>query len=70
MAAREEIAFFEAVRVCLIKLTRAGNCRSRLEKEAALRQLVATGVLVDGVNDIFATLGLGKPGISLLTRIS
>lgn len=66
MAVREEIAFFQAVRVCLIKLTRAGSGRSRLEKEAALRQLVAKGVLVDGVNDIFVTLGLGKPDISLL----
>jgi type I restriction enzyme R subunit len=66
MAQREEIAFFQAVRVCLIKLTRAGESRSRLEKEAALRQLVAKGVLVEGVNDIFGTLGLGKPDISLL----
>ncbi len=66
MAVREEIAFFQAVRVCLIKLTRAGEGRSRLEKDAALRQLVAKGVLVDGVNDIFATLGLDKPDISLL----
>ena len=66
MAVREEIAFFQAVRVCLIKLTRSGATRSRLEKEAALRQLVAKGVLVEGVNDVFATLGLGKPDISLL----
>ncbi|HET6632755.1 MAG TPA: type I restriction endonuclease subunit R [Rhodanobacteraceae bacterium] len=66
MAAREEIAFFQAVRVCLIKLTRAGSGRSRLEKEAALRQLVAKGVLVEGVTDVFATLGLGSPDISLL----
>jgi type I restriction enzyme R subunit len=66
MAVREEIAFFQAVRVCLIKLTRAGSGRSRLEKEAALRQLVAKGVLVEGVSDIFGTLGVGKPDISLL----
>jgi type I restriction enzyme R subunit len=66
MAVREEIAFFQAIRVCLIKLTRAGETRSRLEKEAALRQLVAKGVLVEGVNDVFGTLGLGKPDISLL----
>jgi len=66
MAVREEIAFFQAVRVCLIKLTRAGESRSRLEKEAALRQLVAKGVLVEGVNDVFGTLGLGRPDISLL----
>jgi len=66
MAVREEIAFFQAVRVCLIKLTRAGEARSRLEKEAALRQLVAKGVLVQGVKDVFGTLGLGKPDLSLL----
>lgn len=57
MAVREEIAYFQAVRVCLVKLTLSGESRSQLEKEAALRQLVAKGVLVDGVNDVFATLG-------------
>lgn len=63
MAVCEEIAFFQAVRVSLIKLTRAGESKSRIEKEAALRQVVAKGVLVEGVNDIFGTLGLGKPEI-------
>lgn len=67
MKYREEIAFFQAVRVSLIKLTRVdGESKSRVEKEAALRQLVARGVLVEGVNDIFGTLGLKKPDISLL----
>jgi type I restriction enzyme R subunit len=68
MALRHEIAFFQAVRVSLIKITMAGKSdgRSRVEKEAALRQLVAKGVLVEGVNDIFGTLGLGKPDISVL----
>jgi type I restriction enzyme R subunit len=66
MDVREEIAFFQAVRVSLIKLTRAGEGRSRLEKEVALRQLVAKGVLVEGVTDIFGTLGLDKPDISVL----
>jgi len=64
----EEIAFFQAVRVSLIKLTRSGvtNGKSKLEKEAALKQLVSKGVLVDGVSDIYQTLGLEKPDISLL----
>jgi type I restriction enzyme R subunit len=66
MAQREEIAFFQAVRVSLIKVTRAGEGRSRLEREVALRQLVSRGVLVDGVEDIFGTLGLENPDISLL----
>ncbi|MFN4054074.1 MAG: type I restriction endonuclease subunit R, partial [Alishewanella aestuarii] len=55
MKLREEIAFYQAVRVGLIKTTRSGaaNGQSKLEREAALRQLVAKGVLVDGVNDIY-----------------
>jgi len=67
MEYREEIAFFQAVKVALIKLTRSGapSGKSKLEKEAALRQLVAKGVLVEGVNDIYGTLGLDKPDISL-----
>lgn len=66
MQVREEVAFLQAVRVCLIKLTRSGETRSRLEKEAALRQLVAKGVLVEGVKDVFGTLGLARHDISLL----
>jgi type I restriction enzyme, R subunit len=66
LALRDEIAFFQAVRVSLIKVTRADEIRSKVEKEAAIRQLVAKGVLVEGVNDIFTTLGLGKPDISVL----
>lgn len=66
VAVRDEIAFFQAVRVSIIKLTRAGSSISKFEKEAALRQLVARGVLVEGVKDVFATLGLEKPNIGLL----
>ncbi|MCG7882593.1 MAG: type I restriction endonuclease subunit R [Candidatus Thiodiazotropha endolucinida] len=66
LALRDEIAFFQAVRVSLIKLTRVGSGKSRVEKEAALRQLVAKGVLVEGVQDLFGTLGLEKPDISVL----
>ncbi|WP_419611917.1 DUF3387 domain-containing protein, partial [Thiolapillus sp.] len=66
IAVREEIAFFQAVRVSLIKLTRAGTRESRIEKQAALRQLVAKGVLVEGVQDLYRTLGLEKPDISVL----
>ena len=66
IAIRDEIAFFQAVRVSLIKLTRASSTKSRFEKQAALRQLVAKGVLVEGVQDLYVTLGLEKPDISVL----
>lgn len=66
LAVREEIAFFQAVKVSLQKLTRVSSGQSRLEREAALRQLVAKGVLVEGVTDIYTTLNLEKPDISVL----
>ncbi|MCB5266192.1 MAG: type I restriction endonuclease subunit R [Candidatus Cloacimonetes bacterium] len=66
LAVREEIAFFQAVKVSLQKLTRVSSGQSRLEKEAALRQLVAKGVLVEGVTDIYGTLDIDKPDISIL----
>lgn len=66
LAGREEIAFFQAVKVSLQKLTRVSSGKTRLEKEAALRQLVAKGVLVEGVTDIYTTLGIDKPDISIL----
>lgn len=38
---------------------------SKVEKEAAMRQIVA-GVLVNGVTDLYKTLGVDKPDISVL----
>ena len=65
---RDEIAFFQAIKVSLIKLTRSGAVQgqSKQAKEAAMRQIVAKGILVEGVNDIFQTLGLEQPNLSLL----
>lgn len=66
LALREEIGFMQAIAVSLRKHTAAGKGRSKAEKEAALRQLVAKGVIVDGVTDLFGTLGIDKPDIGLL----
>lgn len=63
---REEIGFFQAIAASLRKHTVAGRKVSKAEKEAALRQLVAKGVIVEGVTDLFGTLGLDKPDIGLL----
>ncbi len=63
---REEIGFFQAIAVSMRKHTTAGRSVSKAEKEAALRQLVAKGVIVEGVTDLFGTLGIDKPDIGLL----
>lgn len=66
IALREEIGFFQAIAVSLRKHTAAGKTVSKAEKDAALRQLVAKSVIVDGVTDLFGTLGLDTPDIGLL----
>ncbi|MDT0618311.1 type I restriction endonuclease subunit R [Salinisphaera sp. P385] len=66
LAVRDEIAFFQVIKAGLVKMTRASSGKSRLEKEAALRQLVAKGVLVEGVRDLYEGLGIDKPDISLV----
>lgn len=63
---REEIAFFQAVRSALVKHTKTNNTMGAVEKEAALRQLVSKGVIVNGVSDLYRTLGIERPDISIL----
>lgn len=67
LAVRNELAFFQAVRAGMVKYTRTGNQLDQAQKEAAMRQIVAKGVLVDGVTDLYKTLGFDKPDISLLS---
>ena len=68
LSLREEIAFYQAVRAGLIKHTRSGKRMSRTEREAAMRQIVAKGVLVEGVTDLYAMLGMDRPDISVLNE--
>jgi len=66
LALRNEIAFYQAVKAGLVKFTSVGAGKSKIEKEAAMRQIVAKGVLVNGVTDLYKTLGVEKPDISVL----
>ncbi len=66
LALRNEIAFYQAVKAGLVKFTGVGAGKSKTEKEAAMRQIVAKGVLVNGVTDLYKTLGVDKPDISVL----
>ncbi len=69
LALRDEIAFIQAVRSALVKHTKTNVGLSEVEKEAALRQLVSKGVLVGAVTDLYKTLGLDRPDISILDEI-
>lgn len=66
LALRNEIAFYQAVKAGLVKFTSVGAGKSKTEKEATMRQIVAKGVLVNGVTDLYKTLGVAKPDISVL----
>ncbi|EQD34615.1 type I site-specific deoxyribonuclease HsdR family, partial [mine drainage metagenome] len=66
VALREEIGFFLAVRSMLVKATRTEPENARIEREAAMRQLVSKAILVGGVTDVYKNMGLDKPNISVL----
>ena len=63
---RDDVAFFQAVRVALTK-TASASGRSDEETNAAIRQIVAGAVAPEGVIDIFEAAGLQKPDISILS---
>ena len=64
---RDDVAFFQAVRASLAKQA-AGQSRSEEELELAVRQIISRAVAPEGVIDIFAAAGLGKPDISVLSE--
>lgn len=63
---REEVGFFQAIKATLSKHTVEGG-KSKAELDAAVRQIVTRAVASDQVIDIFATAGLSKPEISILS---
>ena len=64
---RDEVGFFQEVRAGLVKTTVEGEGKSFEEMDTAIRQLVSRAVASNGVVDIFATAGLKKPDISILS---
>ncbi|ACS80786.1 type I restriction endonuclease subunit R [Maridesulfovibrio salexigens] len=67
VAFRDEITFFQAVKMFISKATKPKKKLSQQEKEAVLNQLLAKAVVPEGVDDIFALAGLDKPDISILS---
>jgi type I restriction enzyme R subunit len=63
---RDEVGFFQGVRSAIAKST-GDSERSGEELDYAVRQIVSGAIVTDGVVDIFATAGLKKPDISILS---
>jgi len=66
MAIRDDVSFFQTVRVGLLKTTVATG-KPEEELDAAVRQIVSKAVASDQVIDIFSAAGLKKPDISILS---
>ncbi len=63
---RDDVAFFQAVQAVLAKRA-PGEARPEEDLDQAVRQIISRAVAPEGVVDIFATAGLQKPDISILS---
>ena len=64
---RDDVAFFQAVQAVLAKRA-PGDARPEEDIEQAVRQIISRAVAPEGVIDIFAAAGIGKPDISILSE--
>jgi type I restriction enzyme R subunit len=65
-AVREEVAFFQAVKVLLTKREISSRKRTDEERELAIRQIIGSALVSEDVVDIFQAVGLDKPNIGIL----
>lgn len=65
-AVREEVAFFQAVKVILTKRDISQQKRSDEQRELAIRQIINSAVVSEEVVDVFNAVGLDKPNIGIL----
>jgi type I restriction enzyme R subunit len=66
LAIQDDVAFFQAVRARLSKISGEGE-KTKWELDHAIRQIVSKAVAPEGVLDIFSAAGLKKPDISILS---
>jgi type I restriction enzyme R subunit len=67
-AEREEVAFFQAVKVLLTKKEISSKKKTNEERELAIRQIIGSAVVSEEVVDIFNAVGLEKPNIGILDQ--
>ncbi|MCD4698202.1 MAG: type I restriction endonuclease subunit R [Bacteroidales bacterium] len=68
MEIKDDVGFFQTVKVRLTKFEPAGTGKSDAEIESAIRQIVDKAVVADEVVDIFDAAGIKKPDISILSN--
>ena len=65
-AVRDEVAFFQAVKVILTKRETSQQKKTDEARELAIRQIISSAVVSEDVVDIFDAVGLDKPNIGIL----
>ncbi len=65
-AVREEVAFFQAIKVILTKRELSAQKKTDEQRELAIRQIIGNAVVSGEVVDVFEAVGLDKPNIGLL----
>lgn len=65
-AVREEVAFFQAVKVILTKRDLTQKKKTDEERELVIRQIIGSAVVSEDVVDVFEAVGLDKPNIGIL----
>lgn len=65
---KQEIAFFSAVKAAISKYTSTDKRRTDEEKHSAMQQIIDNAIVAEGVVDVFASVGLDKPNVGLLSE--
>ncbi|MDX2135272.1 MAG: type I restriction endonuclease subunit R [Saprospiraceae bacterium] len=68
MDAKDEIAFFQAVKARLAKFDATGTGKSDEELETTIRQVIDRALVSEQVIDVFDAAGIKKPDISILSE--
>lgn len=68
MDVKDEVAFFQAVKVRLAKFDGTGEGRTDEEIETTIRQVIDQALVSEQVIDVFDAAGIKKPDISILSE--
>ena len=68
MEAKDEVAFFQAVKARLAKYDGTGSGKTDEEIETTIRQVIDKALISEKVIDVFDAAGIKKPDISILSE--
>jgi len=68
MQIRDDLAFFQAIKVRITKIAESTKTRSDAEIETAIRQIVSAAIYSGEIVNLYEAAGIAKPEISILTE--